>query len=448
MHDVSLKINPGERIAVLGANGSGKSTLALVIAGLIKPTAGSVRFNDADVTSPTGALVFQSPDDNLLGETVRDELRFCLEQHVEWRDLNTATEEVIQKFNLQSLSDRRTNQLSGGERQVVAVACAMISRRPIIVLDEPTSHLDEQGRRLLWSFLDDARTDGSSPAIIVVTQYQQEVGHFERTLLLDSGSITYDGPPSGVRLGLARRFEAIQFPPRMSHEPILSVSKLSQVEFPGWNLPDEPVMDVTLDICPGEAIALCGPIGAGKTTLALLLAGLIEKFDGKRVMNAQPPVMLMQFPERQIFCNTVEEEVAHGLRASGISKADTLSRSHTAMLTVGLRPDEFGKRDPFSLSGGQKRRVMLAVAAAIDSPLYILDEPQAALDDVGVDALRNLCSAWLLHGSSYVLISHDYDFLRSLTSRVIVMNRGRTAFDGNWDVLDKSRILLSSMDFD
>lgn len=449
LRDISLNITAGERIAILGPNGSGKSTLALVIAGLLKPSAGDVLCNGTPVLSPTGAMVFQSPDDNLLGETVREELRFCLESKVDLRELTPATDAVLLRFGLQSLADRQTSQLSGGEKQVVAVACAMISGQSIIVLDEPTSHLDPPGKKMLWTFLEEATRNATHPpAIVVVTQYRNEVGNFDRIVSMKSGAITYDGPPTQAELAPPTQTESISFPVSDNSEPLLTVRELSQVETPGWRLPAHPVRAISLDINHGEAIALCGPIGAGKTTLALLLSGLITKFEGERNYRGSPPVMLTQFPERQIFCNSVLDEVAYGLIARGIprSQADALARE--ALLRTGLDPGHFGKRDPHSLSGGQKRRVMLAVAASIESPLYILDEPQAALDEEGVQALRGLCSNWLDRKSSYILVSHDFEFLRSLTSRVIVLHHGRIMFDDTWSTLNRSQNLLSSIGFD
>ena len=446
LRDVNLSISAGERVAIVGPNGSGKSTLALVISGLIHPTKGVVKFNGSFANAPTGAMVFQSPDDNLIGETVYDELRFCLEQHVEWKDLEAETDNVIFRFGLDALADRPTTQLSGGEKQIVAVACAMVSRQSLIILDEPTSHLDLPGKKLLSRFLDDACKDSErAPAIIVVTQYRTEVGRFDRLIAMDSGKIIHDGRPSELIASSAVSAGAIDIPVSSQRSPFLSVGRLSQVQTPGWGLSEHPIRNISLDIRQGEAIALCGPSGAGKTTLALLLSGLISKFDGERRLQSDPPVMLMQFPERQIFCNTVEEEVSYGLIARGIRRDDATSRSHDALRQVGLLPDDFAKRNPFSLSGGQKRRVMLAAAAVLDAPLYILDEPQAALDEVGVIALRDLCVRWLERKSSYILISHDLHFLRLLTSRALLLDKGELLFDGSWSGVDTSPNLLSAI---
>jgi energy-coupling factor transport system ATP-binding protein len=361
--------------------------------------------------------------------------------------LDAEVEEAITRFGIESLADRKTSQLSGGEKQIVAVACAMMSHRSIIVLDEPTSHLDREGKELLWRFLDAAAACENPQAIVVVTQYAHEVSHFDRVIVLDSGSIIHDGPPLPASPTQIAPTRLPITPPKSDRQPVLSVKGLTQVEDSGWEIPESPPRDVTLSIRPGEAIALCGPIGAGKTTLALHLAGLVDKFDGERSYQGRPPVMIMQFPERQIFCRSVEEEVAYGLIARGMPKTEALSESSHAMTRVGLDPAAFRHRDPFSLSGGQKRRVMLAVASAIPSDLYILDEPQAALDDDGLAALDSLCRSWHEQEIAYIVISHDYEVLRSLTTRVIALERGRVAFDGLWPQFDDPRNQLPSNKF-
>lgn len=299
---------------------------------------------------------------------------------------------------------------------------------------------------MLWKFLDDLDADSCHvPAIVVVTQYKHDAEQFDRMIALAQGSITYDGSPSEFGDCKPARSVSMGIQGLTDSTPFLSVRDLEQVGTPGWELPPNRLHNISLDIGPCEAIALCGPIGAGKTTLALILAGLLRKFEGERQLRADPPVMLMQFPERQIFCNTVEAEVAYSLIANGIPKLDAINRAHVALDQVGLPHEHFSKRYPFSLSGGQRRRVMLAVAAVIASPLYILDEPQAALDDVGVVALQQLCVAWLNRSSSYILISHDFALLRMLTSRVLLLDRGELRFDGSWYDLDNSPNLLSTI---
>jgi energy-coupling factor transport system ATP-binding protein len=444
--DVSLSLNAGERIAIIGGNGSGKSTLGLCLAGLIQPSKGRVRTSPPLDQPPYGAIVFQSPEDNLIGATVRDELEFTLD-HAARPESQADLEGLCARLRLADLLDRPTSRLSGGQKQMVALGSALLSGKSLIVLDEPTSHLDPPGRRefLAW-LLEALPVAGSSPAVVFVTQYDAEARLMPRVLELNQGHVLYDGPSQQWQ-GFARDAVKTLTLPSPKAAAALSASELTQRANPGWPLPATPVRDVHLTIHEGEAIALCGPIGAGKTTLALMLAGLIRS-DGRLVHHAGKPVMLIQFPERQLFCSTALEEVAYGLKQRGIGDAEAKTRSESAMARLGLDPVVLASRQPWSLSGGQRRRLMLAAAAAIPAPLFILDEPQAALDPAGLRALRDLCRTWLEEDRSYLLISHDLDFLRTTTARALVMRQGQVIFDGTWSELDADRSVLSKIGFE
>lgn len=448
LRDISLSIHSGERLVIVGPNGSGKSTLALLIAGLIEPSSGAISCDGHPVTAPVGAVVFQCPDDNLLGMTVREEIQLCLEHVSGAGEIETETEAALTRFGLAALARRAVTTLSGGEKQVVALACAFASRQPIIVLDEPTSHLDTRGKQLLWNFLDEQKDlSPNNPAIVLVTQYQDESANLDRLLELKDGRIHYDGPPRFKGNESADPLLVVRSKPQRGSAPVLSVDRLSQVATRTWPLPEHPIKDATIEIHPGEAVALCGPIGAGKTTLALMLAGLLEEHSGRRTPPEGAGVVLIQFPERQIFCRTVEDEVAYGLLARGVKREEAIEQSRAALEQVGMAPATFAQRDPLTLSGGQKRRLMLATAAALNAPLYILDEPQSALDREGVDCLARLCASWIDRKSSYILISHDLPLLRSLTSRVILLSEGETLFTGSWEEFDSTQNPLSDIRF-
>lgn len=445
LSDVTLTLNSGERIAIVGGNGSGKSTLGLCLTGLIAPSAGSIRTSSPLDRPPYGAIVFQSPEDNLIGATVRDELELTLD-HASRPDAQDNLQALCVRLRLADLLERPTARLSGGQKQMVALGSALLSGKDLIVLDEPTSHLDPPGRREFLTWLNDALPiAGAVPAVVFVTQYESEARLMPRVIELEQGHIVYDGPSLQWRGFPRDQLEPMRLPPP-SRMPSISASHLSQRANPGWPLPASPVRDVNLTIDKGEAVALCGPIGVGKTTLALMLAGLIPA-DGQLNHHSGKPVMLIQFPERQLFCSTALDEVAYGLRQRGLHATEVKNRSESVMTRLGLDPAVFAERQPWSLSGGQRRRLMLAAAAAIEAPFYILDEPQAALDSDGLHALRGLCRTWLDQGASYLLISHDLDFLRANTARALVMHQGQLLFDGAWSQFDANQQLLSKIGF-
>ncbi|HWO56951.1 MAG TPA: ATP-binding cassette domain-containing protein [bacterium] len=438
LDDVSFSVRTGERVCLVGPNGSGKSTLALLMAGLINPSAGAVSVDGHPPIPPTGAIAFQSPEDNLLGATVAEELALSIEHRMQAVNPDASVDDWLERFGLTQLAKTEVGRLSGGEKQIVALACALASGKSMVVMDEPTSHLDPPGRRRLWEFLAALPSAGDdTPAIVFVTQYRDDVVRFDRVIALDRGRIIHDGPSIDWPISHPSVVSSPPAPPE-SGPVLLSVRGLGQKSHPGWPLPPHPVRDVSLEIRAGEAIGLCGPIGAGKTTLALLLAGLLDRFEGARTCVGGQPVMLIQFPERQLFCRTCADEIAVGLRHQGLGEQEIANRVRDYLTLVGLPPDQFARRDPFSLSGGQKRRLIIAAAAALTAPLYILDEPQAALDESGISMLRTLTEHWRTRGASYLLISHDLVFLRRLTHRLMIISGGELVFDGDWDRVEAS----------
>jgi len=472
--EVSLTIVSGERLAIVGPNGSGKSTLALCLAGLIQPTHGRVVVDGLHEPA-YGAIVFQSPEDNLIGATVLEEMMLTLEHTSLPGTDEVAVRAELERFGLGYLAGRSTDSLSGGEKQKVAVACARAAGRQLIVLDEPTSHLDPPSRREFLAFSEAAAESGPSrgpksgglkppvrersagnddcgPTLVFITQYEEEARRLPRVIELNAGRIAYDGPSSGWKGMVDPRPRVISLPvPPEDASVIVSAVDLGQCDSPAWPLPLDPLRGITLEVRAGEAVGLCGPIGAGKTTLAFYLAGLFDRWLGQLNWPGMPrrerPVVLIQFPERQLFCSTVIDDVAAGPRARGGRSSDLLSAARAALDRVGLPPDDFGHRSPFDLSGGQKRRAALAGIVAIPSRLYLLDEPQAALDSEGLERLESLLQEWLGAGSAYVIISHDLEFLRRLTHRVWVMNKGRIIFDGPWEALDSQPVILASIGF-
>ena len=452
---VSLEIALGEQLAIVGPNGSGKSTLGLCLANLITPTSGEVGVRassasdapDPANTEPHAAIVFQTPDDNLVAETVSEEISLALEHCVGDDARGASVVELLDEFGVGHLADRRLDRLSGGEKQIVAVVCAFASGRQLIVLDEPTSHLDPPGRRHFFEFLDsltgsNVSSEFTGRSVVLVTQYPEEARRFARVIELAEGDVVYDGSSSDWKSAEpSETLPEIDAAVPENAPVILRVEDLTQVATPDWPLPEYPLREISLRVRTGEMIGLCGPIGAGKTTLAYHVAGLIDRYVGEITFpgsgSEEPlyPALMIQFPERQLFCATVAEDVAAGLRDTGLTADRQRERADRVLSELGLPPERFAGRSPFGLSGGQKRRAAMAGIAILKRPLFILDEPTAALDQDGLERLTDLCRRWQAEGISHILISHDLPILQRLTKRAWVLDRGRLVFDGSWGEL-------------
>ena len=205
--------------------------------------------------------------------------------------------------------------------------------------------------------------------------------------------------------------------------------------------------DVSLNIPQGSFISIIGHTGSGKSTLiqhlnALLLPEsgqvIVDQFTitpkrrkNKDIKNLRKHVgVVFQFPEYQLFEETVEKDVAFGPRNFGVKKDEAIKKAHAALKSVGLN-EEFFERNPFDLSGGEKRRVAIAGILAIEPNVLVLDEPTAGLDPVGQEEIMNLIVNLNKEGKTIILVTHDMDLVLKYTNRAIVLKDGKVAFDGS-----------------
>ena len=218
--------------------------------------------------------------------------------------------------------------------------------------------------------------------------------------------------------------------------------------------------DVSLTIEDGELIGLLGHTGSGKTTLVQHLNGLLKPTSGKVVVDGlditEKDVSLLevrrrvglvfQYPEYQLFEETVAKDVAFGPKNLGLSEQEVDERVRYALQEVGLVYEEIAERSPFELSGGQMRRVAIAGVLAMRPKTLILDEPTAGLDPAGrrsiLGMIRELHAAG---GLTVVMVSHNMDDISSLATRLVVMSRGKMVLTGTPREVFQHRELLSSI---
>lgn len=200
--------------------------------------------------------------------------------------------------------------------------------------------------------------------------------------------------------------------------------------------------DVSLDLA-GEVCGLMGQTGSGKTTLLEVTAGALAPDSGRVLVDGRDAArgagarlragsvgLVFQIPERQFFEPTVEEEVTFGLRSRGVGAREARERAGRALELMGLSLDELGRRSPFSLSGGQQRRIALASVLACEPRLLLLDEPTAGLDPRARDACLAAVRAAAGAGATVVVASHDANALAAVADRVVCLDAGRVTLDG------------------
>ena len=492
LRSIDLHISPGEDIALIGANGSGKTTLAHCLNGLLQPQEGRILVDGMDTSDPTQlrsirqlvGMVLQNPDDQLVGTTVADELAFGLENLALASDeIHRRVEETLAAFDLEAYRRYPPHKLSGGEKQRVAIAAVVAMRPRYLVLDESTALLDPGERQQVTALLQRLRT-AYGIATTLITQSPEEAALADRVIVLHAGQVHSDSSPAVLfadplklrALGLDLPFASALATHLSLAETHLEIDALSdalaalgpQTPLSPWTPPSPPspapnklaakelthlydehlstqrcgIRDIDIDIPTGSILALVGTNGAGKTTLAQHFNALLKPTRGRVLLDdcdidSQPPAhvrqrvgLAFQFPELQLFAETVAEDVAFGPSNLGFApeRVDDLVASALAM--VGMPLEEFGARQPLSLSGGERRRVALAGVLAMDPEVLVLDEPTAGLNPQTTASLCQLFAELSNQGRTLVLISHDIELVGHLATHVVVLRQGRIELQG------------------
>ena len=241
--------------------------------------------------------------------------------------------------------------------------------------------------------------------------------------------------------------------------PVISVQNLNYIYNVG--LPNEvrAVEDISFDIGQGELIGLIGHTGSGKSTLVQHLNGLLKPssgdvlLDGKSIFESKTSIheakfkvgLCFQYPEYQLFEETVEKDIAFGPTNMKLDKEEIVRRVVKAASFVGLKPEHM-KKSPFELSGGEKRRAAIAGVMAMEPQVLILDEPTAGLDPNGRDKILNMVKAYREStGCTVILVSHSMEDVAKTCDKVLVMNKGCVEMFGKTDDVFCRYEELSSM---
>ena len=382
-------------------------------------------------------MVFQNPDDQLVATTVEDEIAFGLENLALPRSaMLHRLEAALADFDLERYRHHPPHLLSGGEKQRLAIAAAVALHPRYLVLDEPTALLDPASRHDICRLLGRLRQQ-LGLGLIFISQFPTEAAQAERLILFHRGEVVADEAPAQVfnnapllrPIGLDLPF-ASAVAIHLKHilgldlAPHISIGKLAEALAPllpagsptpavsthpkdtttkiaaqhlyfSYDLPGglkTGLNGADLEVPAGAILALLGPSGSGKTTFAQHLNGLLKPNRGHLLLDGtdiwQDPAQLrqvrrrvglvFQFPELQLFDETVEKDVGFGLRQLALAPDLAAQRIEQALALVGLPRSNYGHRPPLSLSGGERRRAALAGILAMDPDVLVLDEPTAA----------------------------------------------------------------------
>ncbi|MEA5457223.1 ABC transporter ATP-binding protein [Sinomonas sp. JGH33] len=472
---LDLDIAPGERVLLLGASGAGKSTLLHALAGVLGAAEegeehGELTVDGVPAPSARGraGLVLQDPESQIAMARVGDEVAFGCENLAVPRDeIWPRVHRALADVGLDLPLDRPTAALSGGQKQRLALAGILAMEPGLVLLDEPTANLDPEGVEEVREAVQ--RSLDRTGATLVVVEHRVSVwsGLVDRVVVLGAGGgLLADGPPERVLAdaGVRRRLAAagVWVPgwhPLTGEEPAKPLRPANGGgELHGGSLlraeglavgrsPKLPpvVGGIDLALREGHATSVTGPNGAGKSTLALTLAGLLPAVGGR--LTALPPLALgasssphrwrsselvsrigtvFQEPEHQFLTPRVLDELEFGpRRVAKLSEKDV--RRIVDGLLERLRLERLAGANPFTLSGGEKRRLSVATMLATSPRILVLDEPTFGQDALTWAELVRLLADLLAQGTALLAVTHDEDFTTALSDTVYRVDGGRAA---------------------
>jgi energy-coupling factor transport system ATP-binding protein len=476
LRDVTLTLEPGTFTVLAGVSGSGKSTLLRALSGLVPHFHGGeasgelvvggldVRDHGPGELAAVCGTVFQEPETQVVMGGVRAELELPLEHRGEPAgSVARAVEETALGLGVAHLLDRRTDTLSGGELQRVAIAAAMVHDPPLLVLDEPTSQLDPvAGDELVWQ-LRRLNEDWGTAVVMAEHRLERCLPAADRVVAMIDGEVACDAPPGEFLEWASRAHPALATPAarlfslaglrplpasvKDAHAALRAAGRADAPSLsrdmrgkrtedrvkrrwwarrstPGmvalsmqdvWHeVEDGPTIlrGIDLALRPGERVALMGRNGAGKSTMLRIAKGLAEPTRGG-VERAGDVALLLQNPgDYLVHGHAVEDAGAAGVANAGLS----------------------GREDanPRDLSGGERQRLALEVVLAGERPaVVLLDEPTRGMDSVHRDELVARIHALASEGAAVMVATHDTEFAAALADRIVLLGQGVVIADGS-----------------
>jgi energy-coupling factor transport system ATP-binding protein len=498
IRNISFSADKGELLLLAGASGCGKTTLIRAINGLIPRSykgelSGKILVNGQNTTgmplsriSQMVGTVLQDPERQILGTKVISEVAFGLENIGFPRaEIIRRVDEALAYLNISPLRNRETFNLSGGEKQKVALAGVLAMRPSVLLLDEPLASLDPASAQ---ETLDMVRLLVDQGLTVLIVEHRvEDVLRIkpDRVMFMTEGEIRYLGDVPGlidavdyheVKLparDIARRAKADSHPVEINILPSakgdgtlgsggseIPLVRFENVAF-GYESETEVLHGISLDIKKGDVIGVLGPNGAGKTTFVKHAIGLLKPKSGRVLVNGRDTKeasvaqiastlgYVFQSPSHMLFAPTVHEELAFGPKNLKHSKEQIEQEVREALRIVNLSDNE--QDSPLALSFGQQKRVSIAAILAMRSRILVMDEPTAGQDYQNymnfMDSILQLPSF-----EAILFITHDVDLAVIYANRVLMINDGRLVADGkpqdvlrDFDRLKANRLVPTSL---
>ena len=435
-------------------------------------------------------LIFQNPDNQIFALTVEKDIAFGLENL--GRSKETMYKEIDWSAGvtgIQSLRQRATHELSGGQKQRLTIASVLAMHPSIIVMDEPTSFLDPVGAEHIFDVLGQLNKEFGITIIIIEHRIDIASKYVDRIIIFENGEIRSDGSPVDILSDEDTRLLGVGIPrvlalsmmlkekdlfnplplttdqfykdiysrlPKKTtsreneipadlkalsgeylHQPLIEVNDLF-FTYPG-NV--QALKGINLTVNKSDYVAIMGENGAGKTTLVKHFNGLLRQksgqilFEGSDIADksvaqlAKRIGLVFQNPDDQLFEETVEREISFALHNFGM-KESLIEKRVTWALNL-LDIEQYREKSPFTLSGGERKRVALASVLAWDPDVLVLDEPTIGQDYGQKERLRHFLLQLRTQGKTVVIVTHDVEFVAESQPRIILMAGGKVVAEGS-----------------
>ena len=481
LKNVSFSIEQGKVTAIVGPSGCGKSTLVQIFSQVIPKLIGNGELEGSfDVPEGTFvSVVSQNPENQLFGYGVEDAIAFGLENiGMPQAEIVERMEYVLDLLKLQYLRKRSVDNLSGGQRQSVCIASVLAMKPDILIMDEPVSSLDPNGKKMVQDILGELRDSGNT-TVIVDNNLVWSAGIVDHVVGILDGEVVFDGSrdeffqnfelqeklgvilPQEVeiyralsakvpdvkmfynmdqaRAELAGRTTAktrAEKEAAESFNPVISVKDLVKQFSDGFI----GLKQVNAQVPEGKIVAILGQNGSGKTTFVKHLNGLYkptsgevdyrgESILGKSVAQISKNIILVfQHPEHMLFEETVEKELTFCARMQGV---DFTEENITEILTR-YHLEKEKENFPLNLSMGQKHILSVLLSSA---DVILLDEPTLGMDGFLIGDLEKMVLELKKAGKTIIMISHEIPFVFRLADYTVILNHGEKVFEGTKEEL-------------
>ena len=495
LKNINLKINKGKKILLAGPSGSGKSTIGRCLNGLIPnidqgEISGECLVNGKDITqtslfdfSFTTSTILQDADSQFIGLTVGEDIAFALENDCQPKDkMHQTVNQWAEELQIKELLTQSPQSLSGGQKQIVALAGVLVDESPILLFDEPLANLDPASGLKTMAIIDKIQKELNATVIIIEHRVEEVLSQpIDRIVLVNEGQIVADKPTNqllhddilekvGVRqplylkamsaanidLDSIKKLDKISDLPdsesigqklenwvdqtpvkerTKAHQPLL---KLDRVGHQYSKNQPYPLKDVSTTINQGDFISIVGQNGAGKTTLCRIICGFISN-EGKITLKDQDLANLsikeraekigyvMQDPNQMISQKMIFDEIALGLRLRNIDEDTIKQKVNQTLKICGLYP--FRHWPISALSFGQKKRVTIASILVLEPEIIILDEPTAGQDWKTYTEIMGFLKHLNNLGKTIIIITHDMHLMLEYTTRSLAFAKGKLIAD-------------------